>query len=107
MLKKIRVLLDYGAYPVWLYDENGDLIDTLLPLELRSDRNLDNRFDDLQQRYEALFINNTHEFTYIGFKSTEECQSYVNDWRAAVAELRAKVAPGVIVQDELREDELK
>ena len=37
MLKKIRLLFDYGCYPVWLYDENNDVIDTLLPEELRSD----------------------------------------------------------------------
>ena len=35
MVKKIRIMLDYKCYPVWLYDENGDIIDTLLPEELR------------------------------------------------------------------------
>ena len=63
MVKRIRILLDYGCYPVWLYDENDDVIDTLLPEELRSDIDLDKKFDDLQARYEALFINDAHEFS--------------------------------------------
>ena len=45
MVKKIRLILDYGCYPVWLYDENGNIVDTLLPDELRSDRELDSKFD--------------------------------------------------------------
>ncbi len=58
MVKRIRLMLDYGCYPVWLYDENDNLIDTLLPEELRNDHALDTMFDDLQARYENLFINN-------------------------------------------------
>lgn len=69
MTKKIRLLLEYGCYPVWLYDENGDVIDILLPKELRDDAELDAKLDNLQARYNALFINNAHEFMYVGFKS--------------------------------------
>lgn len=29
MVKKIRIMLDYKCYPVWLYDEEGDIIDYL------------------------------------------------------------------------------
>ena len=47
MINKIRVMLEYRCYPVWLYDEDGDVIDTLLPEELRNDRNLDKKFDEL------------------------------------------------------------
>ena len=54
MLRRIRLLLDYSCYPVWLYDENGDVIDTLLPEKLRDDIELDSKFDDLQARYDAL-----------------------------------------------------
>ncbi len=90
MLKKIRLMLDYGCYPVWLYDENEDIIDTLLPEELRSDTKLDSQFDDLQNRYEKLFINNAHEFSFVGFKSEKEKQAFLNDWKHAVNELVTK-----------------
>ena len=80
MIKKIRVVLDYGCYPVWLYDEDGDLIDTLLPEEIRSNVELDSKFDDLQSRYEALFINNSKEFSFVGFKNEYEKQKFLIDW---------------------------
>lgn len=88
MIKKIRVMLEYGCYPVWLYDEEDDLIDTLLPEEIRSNKELDCKFDDLQARYEALFINNSKEFSFVGFKTQEERDKFLVDWDAAVNELK-------------------
>ena len=91
MLKKIRVMLDYRCYPVWLYDEDGDIIDTLLPKELRDDKELYEKFDDLQSRYDALFIDTAHEFTFVGFTSEEQKQDFLADWDRAVLELKKKV----------------
>ena len=91
MLKKIRVMLDYRCYPVWLYDEDGDIIDTLLPEELRDDKELDEKFDDLQSRYDALFIDTAHEFKFFGFTSEEQKQDFLADWDRAVSELKKKV----------------
>ncbi len=48
MITKVVAKLEYGCYPIWLYDEEGFVEDTLLPEELRSDTELDFRFDDLQ-----------------------------------------------------------
>ncbi len=101
MLKKIRLLLDYGCYPVWLYDENGDVIDTLLPEELRDDAELDAKFDDLQARYDALFIDNAHEFSFIGFKSAEEREIFCFDWENTVNELVNKLNGKYPVQNDV------
>lgn len=87
MIKKIRVMLDYGCYPVWLYDEDDDLIDTLLPEEIRSNTELDSKFDDLQARYESLFINNSKEFSFVGFKSEDEKNKFLSDWKSAIQDL--------------------
>jgi hypothetical protein len=91
MIKKIRLILEYHCYPVWLYDENDDVIDTLLPDELRSDFELDAKFDDLQERYDALFIDNSHEFSYVGFKNDDERNKYMEDWKTAINELKTKI----------------
>lgn len=106
MLKKIRLLFDYGCYPVWLYDENGDVIDTLLPDELRDDAELDAKFDDLQARYNALFIDNAHEFSFIGFKSAEEREIFCSDWENTVNELVNKLNGKYPVQNDVSLDSL-
>ena len=58
--------------------------------ELREDKELDGKFDDLQARYDALFIDNAHEFAYVGFTSEEQKQDFLADWDKAVAEIREK-----------------
>ena len=106
MLKKIRLLLEYGCYQVWMYDENGDVIDTLLPEELRDDIELDSKFDDLQSRYDALFIDNAHEFSFIGFKSAEERKRFCSDWENTVNELVDKLNGKYPVQNDVSLDNI-
>lgn len=65
-MKKIRIFLEYGCSPVWLYDEDGDLIDNDLPNELASDRYINMLCDDITEQFDGLFINTTKEFDYIG-----------------------------------------
>ena len=101
MIRTLRLMLDYKCYPVWLYDDAGNIIDTLLPEELRSDIELDSKFDDLQARYDALFIDNEHEFSYVGFKSDEEKESFINDWNCAVQELSEKTAGKYTIINEI------
>ena len=78
-IKYIRLLLEWGTYPVWLYDDEGGVIDTVLPEELQGDAELEAMFDDLQDRYDALFINDEHEFSYKGFDSQEEKEQFLKD----------------------------
>lgn len=102
MIKTLRIMLEYRCYPVWLYDEEGNIVDTLLPEDLRSDIELDSKFDDLQARYDALFINNAHEFDYIGFKTEEDKRAFFKDWECAVSELRRKVQDRYEIIDEIK-----
>ena len=95
-------MLDYGCYPVWLYDEDGDLIDTLLPEEIRSNEDLDLKFTNLQERYEALFINNPKEFSYIGFKDEYEKEKFLSDWKEAVEELKICTNGIYEISDEIK-----
>lgn len=101
MIIKLRLLLDYHCYPVWLYDEKDQIVDTLLPEELRDDIELDAKFDSLQSRYDALFIDNAHEFSYIGFESESQKQAFLQDWDSAVRELRQKTNGRYIIVDDI------
>lgn len=85
----------YGA------DSDDDIIDTLLPEELRGTE-LDAKFDDLQARYEALFINNKKEFTYKGFSSPKEKAKFLSDWQTAYNELEAAVNGRYSMTNEIR-----
>ena len=98
---KIRLLLDYPCYPVWLYDDDGGVIDTCLPDELSNDTELDARFTDLQKRYNALFINNKKEFSYIGFQRSDEEKAFYADMLDAIRELKEKLGGRYEIIDDI------
>ena len=102
MIKTLRIMLEYRCYPVWLYDENGTIVDTLLPEELRGDSELDAKFDRLQARYDALFVDNAREFDFVGFKSEADKSAFLKDWQNAISELREKTHGRYLIIDEIQ-----
>jgi hypothetical protein len=68
---------------------------------LRSDRELDSKFDDLQARYDALFIDNQHEFSFVGFNNDDERDAFFRDWRDAYDELVEKTNGRYTIIDEI------
>lgn len=79
-------------------------IDTLLPEELRGDAGLDAKFDDLQARYNALFIDNRHEFSFVGFKNESDRAAFWSDWTNTVREFLSKLNGKYVVQGDVRLD---
>lgn len=77
-MRKLQLFLEYGCYPVWSYDEDGDLLWDDFPDENPPSKYLDELKVIIAEEYMATFINNSHEFCYKGFYSKEECQEFVD-----------------------------
>jgi hypothetical protein len=71
-MNKIRLLLEYKTYPIWIYDEEGLVIDTDLPAEWSDDSSLDDLWNEVADFYDTLFIDNPKEFRFLGFKSLQD-----------------------------------
>lgn len=89
-MRAIRIRLEYKCYPVWLYDDEGLVEDTTLPPELSGDRELDERFRSIQERFDATYVDTPAEFYNKGFATPEEEAAFRSDLAAAVAELAGK-----------------
>lgn len=100
--KKIRLNSEYGCYPVWLYNENDGLIDTLLPYEIRDNNELDIAFNNLQKKFESLFVNDSKEFYYKGFLSKADEEQFLNDWNLATKMLADAVNDKYELIDEFK-----
>ena len=72
MKNKIRLLLDYGCNPIWVYDHNGKFIGNQTYFEFKKYPDLKIASEEIQKIYDALFINNDKLFEYNGFSSEEE-----------------------------------
>lgn len=67
--------------------EMDDIIDTLLPEELRSDLELDSLFDNIQSKYDSLFIDNDNEFKYVGFENENDKIAFIKECDNAIKKL--------------------
>ncbi|MBP3837168.1 MAG: hypothetical protein J6E31_08750 [Pyramidobacter sp.] len=75
-MKEIRVFFDYGCLPVWHYNTEDSLGVPELPEKRKHAEELQNIFEEIEERYEALFINTPQEFTYRGFQSEKARQEF-------------------------------
>ena len=66
MIKKIRLMLEYNTYCIWLYDENDEIIDNDNPPEWDDDQTLTDAFMAVSDLYDTFFVDNEKEFRYIG-----------------------------------------
>lgn len=71
----LRLLLEYGQEPLWWYDDEA-VIDVGLIPEWEDDKELYDLMYQLSDEFDALFINNKQEFSYVGFKNEEHQNSF-------------------------------
>lgn len=81
----LRLLLEFGQEPLWWYDSEGVVIDVGLIPEWEDDKELCDILYRLSDEYDALFVNNEKEFSYVGFKDNKHKLSFI-----ALADLFAK-----------------
>ena len=100
-MKKIRLLLEYGCFPVWLYDEEEDMIDNDLPEELSTDKELVHLCNQIQKKYDGLFINSEVEFEYRGFSSLEDEEGFKKEAELLEKVLRERCDGLYIIQNDM------
>ena len=66
MIKKIRIMLEYNTYCLWLYNEDDEIIDNDNPPEWRDDEELTGAFMAVSDLYDTFFIEDDKEFRYVG-----------------------------------------
>lgn len=90
MIKKIRLLMEYNTFPVWLYDRDDQIIDNDLPPEWQNDTDLECAFMALSDYYDTFFVDTDTEFRYVGFQNGEEKQKLTALSEAAIKLLHDK-----------------
>lgn len=97
-MNTVKINLEYGSFPVWVYDSEGNLVDNDFPEYLMEDEELENAFGELQALFDGLFIDNETEFRYIGFKTDSDKAFFDEKLESAWKLLQSKLAPGWVLQ---------
>lgn len=104
MIKKIRLMLEYNTYCIWLYDENEEVIDNDNPPEWDDDEKLTNAFMAVSDLYDTFYIDNDKEFRYVGCpdeKTREKLKALIAE---AVDILKAKNNGKYQIQNDIKYD---
>lgn len=101
MIKKIRILLEYNTYCLWLYDENDEIIDNDNPPEWDDDQELTDAFMAVNDLYDTFFVDTDKEFSYIGCPDTETAKKLKALFCHAVDILNKKNNGKYIIQNDV------
>ena len=101
MISKIRLMLEYNTYCVWLYNENDEIIDNDNPPEWKDDKDLTDAFMAVSDLYDTFFIDNKTEFRYKGCPNEETRQKLLSLIKFAVDILYQKVNGKYPIQNDI------
>ncbi len=90
-MRKIRILLEYRCYPIWVYNEKGEIVLNDVPNELKNEIDIQNLLKDIQDKYDSLFIDNKVEFRYKGFDNVVEEKKFISKISKVVQLIESKV----------------
>ena len=106
MIKKIRILLEYNTYCLWLYDENDEIIDNDNPPEWNDDEELTKAFMDVSNLYDSFFVDNSQEFSYVGCPNEETANKLKMLFNRAVNLLVKKNNGKYVIQNDVNLDDI-
>ena len=101
MIKTIRLTLEYNTYCIWLYDEDGLVIDNDNPPELVDDEELTSAFMAVSDLYDSFFIDTDKEFRYVGCPNEETRNRLKALIQQAVNILNTKTNGKYVIQNDI------
>ena len=73
----IRLVLQYGGFPVELYEDDGSFVGAELPEEW-DEPGLENKLKELQSMFNELFMDNSYELQFTGFMDDDEKEKFMS-----------------------------
>ena len=103
-MKIIKLCLDYKCYPIFIREENEAEEDNNLPEEDEKDPILLPLMKDIQQKYDACFINNERESDWKGFKTKEEAEAFIEELKEFSRLIKERYGEDYIINDMFPQD---
>lgn len=105
-MKKIKFMLEYQCSPIWVENEEGELLGNGLPCELATDYELSSLLDIIHKTFDDLYENNEVYFGYHGFSNKNEKEEFINQVNKAIDMLKRKAGNSYLIQIDLNEANL-
>ncbi len=90
-MKTVRLMLEWGCDPVWVYEEDGIASWPGLPGDLENNKDLVSLMNKISDKHDSQYINIEKEFTGVGFKTEAERKEFKQDLIKFSAMVKAAV----------------
>ena len=98
-MKKIKIILEYKCYPMWIYNEDNEFIDNDLVDELKDDSELDSILMNIQDMYDKLYEDDELSFKYEGFKDENKKKKFILEIQKVIDLIKLKVNDKYIIEN--------
>jgi len=75
-MERLRLLLEYRCFPVWIYSEDGEIIDNGLPEQFSKNTKLESLCSMIQEEFDSHYTNDGIVFQYNNFSNTSEIEQF-------------------------------
>lgn len=106
MIKKIRIMLEYDTYCLWLHNEENEIVDNDNPPEWKEDAELTEAFMKVSDLYDTFFIDNENEFTYVGCPDKATGEKLKNLFSKAMGILEMRNKGKYVIQNDVDLDHM-
>lgn len=101
MAKRIKLMLEYGCYPMWVYSEAGELLCNDLIDALKGAAEIEALLDEMQDAYDALFINDAVQFAYKGFETAEAKAAFLRKVTRVTQRLKEAIGDAYAIENKM------
>jgi len=102
-MKTIKFMLEYDCSPIWVENEDGELIGNGLPSELATNYELAGLLEEIHETFDNLYENNDVYFGYHGFSNELKKRAFFTKVTKAVDLLKLKAENTYIIQVDVDE----
>lgn len=100
-MDKIKIFLEYQCYPMWIYNEKGELVDNDLVEELKNEIQIDNMLLEIQSIYDDLYEDNAISFEFKGFTQELEKESFIQKVEDVISVIMEKVGDKYLIEKKI------
>ena len=97
----IKIFLEYQCYPMWIYNEQGELVDNDLVGELEGEDEIDNMLLEIQNIYDSLFEDNAINFEFKGFSNENEKIVFFKKVENAITLIKEKLGYKYLIENKV------
>jgi len=98
-MRRIKFMLDYGTYPLWVYNEEGKLpTNCLIPTELVGDLEIIELMKEINETYIGLFVNDATVFEYKGFATKKEESNFGQKIKRVMDLIKQRVGDSYVIE---------